>query len=100
MMIIMSCQKYFSPRIVWNQTVFSQGSDYVSRKDIVCFIANKDGGAHVDKEKWPIDKYKESQLLGFYNQNGDSPDGNPLYAAMRQIAEEYWYHLKYLNSKF
>ena len=26
--------------------------------------------------------------MGFYNQNGDSPDGNPLYAAMRQIAEE------------
>ena len=79
---------FFPLELWWNQTVFSQGSDYVSRKDIVCFIANKDGGAHVDKEKWPIDKYKESQLLGFYNQNGDSPDGNPLYAAMRQIAEE------------
>jgi len=72
----------------WNQTVFSQQSDYISRKDIVQFIANKDGGAHVDEKKWPIDNYKESQLLGFYNQNGDSPDGNPLYAAMRQIAEE------------
>ncbi|WHQ52996.1 hypothetical protein M1852_15730 (plasmid) [Lactiplantibacillus plantarum] len=72
----------------WNQIVFSQQSDYVSRKDIVLFIANKDGGSHVDEEKWPIDNYKESQLLGFYNQNGDSPDGNPLYAAMRQIVEE------------
>ncbi|MCT0475888.1 hypothetical protein EFK98_10925 [Lactococcus cremoris] len=35
----------------WNQTVFSQQSDYVSRKDIVQFIANKDVGAHVDEEK-------------------------------------------------
>ncbi|MCM6827823.1 hypothetical protein [Leuconostoc mesenteroides] len=72
----------------WNQTVFSQHSDHVSRKDIVLFIANKDGGSHVDEEKWPIDNYKESQLLGFYNQNGESPDGNPLYSAMRQIVEE------------
>lgn len=45
---------FFPLELWWNQTVFSQGSDYVSRKDIVQFIANKDVGAHVDEEKWPI----------------------------------------------
>ena len=45
---------FFPLELWWNQTVFSQQSDYVSRKDIVQFIANKDVGAHVDEEKWPI----------------------------------------------
>ena len=44
----------YSKVLYYLQTVFSQQSDYVSRKDIVQFIANKDGGAHVDEEKWPI----------------------------------------------
>ncbi|MBZ6014878.1 hypothetical protein KIJ04_09040 [Leuconostoc gelidum subsp. gelidum] len=72
----------------WQQIVFSQKAEYISRRDIVLFIANKDGGSHVDGHKWPMDDFKESQLLGFYDQNGNYPNGNPLYSAMRQIAEE------------
>ncbi|WP_195218885.1 hypothetical protein [Leuconostoc lactis] len=72
----------------WNQIVFSKQGKNISRKDIVTFIANKDGGAHVDLQKWELDNYKEAQILGFYDQDGNYPNGNPLYAAMRQIVEE------------
>lgn len=72
----------------WQQIVFSQQKEYISRRDIVLFIANKDGGSHIDEYNWPIASYKESQILGFYDQNGISPNGNPLYSAMRQIVEE------------
>lgn len=72
----------------WQQIVFSQQAEYISRRDIVLFIANKDGGSHVDEYKWPIDDFKESKLLGFFDQNGNYPNGNPLYSAMRQIVEE------------
>ncbi|QXC53936.1 hypothetical protein [Leuconostoc mesenteroides] len=72
----------------WQQIVFAQQSEYISRRDIVLFIANKDGGSHVDEKKDPIDDFKKSQLLGFYDQNGNYPNGNPLYSAMRQIVEE------------
>ena len=72
----------------WQQIVFSQQTEYISRRDIVLFIANKDGGSHVDEHKWPIDDFKKSKLLRFYDQNGNYPNGNPLYSAMRQIVEE------------
>lgn len=82
----------------WNQIVFSQQSDRILRRDIVLFIANKDGGAHISEEIWPIDDYKESLLLGFVNQDGDAPDGNPLYYAMRQIVEEILLSFEFFNT--
>lgn len=32
----------------WNEIIFDDKKNVFSRKDIVCYVANQDGGAHVD----------------------------------------------------
>lgn len=73
----------------WNEIIFDDKKNVFSRKDIVCFVANQDGGAHVDME---LDsKYAElvkHNSLGWTDSNGKPSMNNPAYAAIRQIAEE------------
>ena len=82
----------------WNETVFiDKHNEFFSRKDVVLYLANQDGGAHIDPK---LDKkYVElsrHNSLGW--QAGDIPDMRDLkgaeLAAMRQISHEILTTLK------
>ncbi|MGQ7458343.1 hypothetical protein ACTGU6_10270 [Streptococcus suis] len=74
----------------WNEIIFDDKQNVFTRKDIVLFVANNDGGAHVDPELEEsfalLTKYNS---LGFTNTYGNSPLSNPIYQAVRVIAEEF-----------
>lgn len=73
----------------WNEVIFRYNDEYVSRKDLITFVANQDGGAHVD----PLLSEKYSKLikcnsLDIEDFGGCPPVNNPAYCAVRQVAEE------------
>lgn len=73
----------------WNEIIFDDKTNVFTRKDIVLFVANKDGGAHVD----PVMKASFANLvkhnsLGWVDSLGSSPQNNPIYQAIRAIADE------------
>lgn len=73
----------------WNQIVFDDKSHYFTRRDIIMFVANKDGGAHVDSEiSESYSKLLYYNSIGWVDQNGNPPLNNPLYQAIRVIAQE------------
>ena len=83
----------------WNGVVFvdNQRNEF-SRKDIVLSLANKEGGAHVDKK---IDKkysdLKKGHSLGLYELDPygrQTPVSDQIPATMRQIAHEVLKTLK------
>jgi hypothetical protein len=84
----------------WNGIVFVDSArNEFSRKDIVLSLANKEGGAHVDKE---LDqKYvdlRKNNSLGWYNETSDgkqTPGADQVPATMRQISHELLRSLKY-----
>lgn len=80
---------YLSYEDWWNEVIFDDKKNVFTRKDIVTFVTNKDGGAHVDKvlgEKYAkIVKYNS---LGMTFGDGNPVINNPLYSAIRQIALE------------
>lgn len=73
----------------WNQIVFADKENVYSRKDIVKFVANQDGGAHIDpgldKKYAALTKHNS---LGWITDQGTPPKNNPVYNAIRQIADE------------
>ncbi|MEK5338503.1 hypothetical protein NSQ19_01840 [Weizmannia sp. FSL W8-1119] len=73
----------------WNEIIFDDKKNVFTRKDIVCYVANQDGGAHVDMKL--SGKYAElvkHNSLGWTDGMGNSVKNNPAYAAIRQIAKE------------
>jgi hypothetical protein len=74
----------------WNEIIFDDKNNVFTRRDIVLFVANTDGGAHVDpdlKESFALlTKYNS---LGISDLNGTQPQNNPIYQAIRVIAEEF-----------
>lgn len=80
----------FSPWWTEARMIDSQGNQ-VSRKQIVLWLANKDGGAHIDKLPPTYQALTKDGSMGLSFQQ---PDGttteapSPIPAAMRQIAEE------------
>lgn len=73
----------------WNEIIFDDKKNVFTRKDIVCYVANQDGGAHVDPEL--NEKYAEltkHNSLGWIDSMGKSASNNPAYNAIRQIAKE------------
>ncbi len=78
----------------WNEHVFENKSNYLTRKELVLHIVNKDGGAHFDKEV--EDKYDVfrktwsggSSLIGSTSGIKRGYDNIPTYPAVRQIAYE------------
>lgn len=73
----------------WNHVIFDDKKNIFSRKDIVLYVANKDGGAHLDLEL--PEKYAnlvKYNSLGWTNYNGDPIENNPVYMALRVIAQE------------
>ena len=73
----------------WNQIIFDDKNNCFTRKEVVLFVANKDGGAHLDpviRESYAnIVKYNS---IGWTDSNGNSPSNNPLYVAIRVISQE------------
>lgn len=85
----------------WNNPVFiDKNKNSFSRKDLVCAVTNKDGGAHVDPNL--NDKYTaltRHNSLGWMYESGNnkSPIKGVELAAIRQIAHEV---LKTLKSEY
>ena len=74
----------------WNEIIFDDKQNVFTRKDIVLFVANNDGGAHVDPEiKESFALLTKYNSLGLTNTYGNSPLSNPIYQAVRVIAEEF-----------
>lgn len=85
----------------WNEIIFDDKQYVYTRKDIVLFVANQDGGAHVDpeiEEKFAKLKYKNS--LGWVDQLGNKPLNNPMYQAIRVMAEEILISIRIFQQKF
>lgn len=73
----------------WNEIIFDDKNNVFTRKDIVCYVANQDGGAHVDpklNEKYAA--LTKHNSLGWTDGMGNSANNNPAYNAVRQIAQE------------
>lgn len=82
----------------WNQIIFDDKKNVFSRKDIILFVANKDGGAHVDPY-WP-EKFAELtkyNSLGFKDSNDNGAKNNPAYVSIRQIVKEFFISLNIHN---
>ena len=83
----------------WNEIVFDDKSNVFTRKDIVGYIANQDGGAHVDpnlNEKYAA--LTKHNSLGWIDGMGNSAKNNPVYNAVRQIAQELIVSQKFYNN--
>lgn len=74
-----------------------------SRKDLVLYVANKDGGAHVDekiKEEYSDLKYNNSIGWMMKDNSGErSLDNSVIYASIREIAYEVLKSLYKRDSK-
>ncbi|WP_147294418.1 hypothetical protein [Arthrobacter sp. RT-1] len=73
------------------QRMFDPQGNAVSRKQIVTWLANKDGGAHIDELPPTYEALSRNGSMGLtYDPAGDDAGTcpSPIPAAMRQIAEE------------
>lgn len=74
----------------WNEIIFDDHEKRFTRKDIVTFIANQDGGAHVDpKLDGTYANLIKMNSLGWSDSSGNAPVNNPAYQAVRVIANEF-----------
>lgn len=73
----------------WNEIIFDDRENRFTRRDIVTFIANQDGGAHVDsKLNEAYAKLTKMNSIGWIDSLDNSPINNPAYQAIRAIANE------------
>src|SRR5690625_2005580 len=73
----------------WNEVIFDDNTDVFTRKDIITFVANQDGGAHVDKAlNKRYSNLVKYNSLGWVDDYGNPVSNNPAYVAIRQIAFE------------
>lgn len=80
----------------WNEIIFDDHENRFTRKDIVTFIANQDGGAHVDpKLNEAYAKLTKMNSLGWIDSAGSSPTNNPAYQSIRAIANEFLISLNF-----
>ena len=88
----------------WNEIIFDDKQFFLSRKDVVLAVSNKDGGAHVDPEfdESYASITKRNSLGHFIQTNGYSvpPNNNPIYASIRQIACEVLYSCELFKESF
>ncbi|HEY0240701.1 MAG TPA: hypothetical protein VGC37_18890 [Friedmanniella sp.] len=82
----------------WNQPRLADtDGTQLSRQNIVLWLANKDGGAHVDNLPAAYERIATGSSMGvtLSAAKGTSPrDDNPIPASMRQIAEEVRWALR------
>lgn len=83
----------------WTTPRLSDLDDFsMSRKQIVLWIANKDGGAHIDELPAAYANVSQNGSMGTRLSNlagKTKADDSPLPAAMRQIAEEVRYSIRH-----
>ncbi|WP_310600290.1 hypothetical protein [Desulfobulbus sp.] len=78
----------------WGYRVFENQKFYLTRKDLVLAIVNKDGGAHFDKEvEDNYDTFRKSwsggsSLVGRQSEEVRGYDNIPIYPAVRQMGYE------------
>lgn len=74
----------------WKAIVFADRQDWqMSRADVVLTAADQDGGAHVDGAlNADYAALRHENALGWLTDHGIPPTGDPVYAAIRQIAHE------------
>ena len=73
----------------WNEIIFDDHYNRFTRRDIVLYIADQDGGAHVDPAINELfAKLSKMNSLGWSDRNGNIPTNNPAYHAIRAIANE------------
>lgn len=73
----------------WNEIIFDDKKHKFTRRDIVTYVANQDGGAHVDpKLDEAYATLTKMNSLGWSDSNGNIPLNNPAYQAIRVIANE------------
>lgn len=74
----------------WKGVVFSDNkSRTLTRADVVLTAANQDGGAHVDREiREDYAELRFGRSLGWTDDQGAPPSGDPRYVAIRQISHE------------
>ena len=79
------------------QTMFEYRQLKMTRKDIICTLANKEGGAHVDLNYSDDYKYFMEPTMLDININGVLArfSQNPVYVSVRQIAWEVMKSLTY-----
>lgn len=78
----------------WTEDVFKSQSHSLSRRDLVLFVANRDGGAHVDGDvDLRYDAFRKSwsggsSLVGTGSGSVRGYDNIPTYPGVRQIGYE------------
>jgi len=81
----------------WGERIFENQESYLTRRDLVLAIVNKDGGAHFDTE---VDKRYDdfrkvwsggSSLIGRRSGVKRGYDNIPIYPAIRQMGYELLY---------
>ena len=78
----------------WDEIVFENKINHLTRKELVLHIVNKDGGAHFDEEvEEKYDIFRKtwsggSSLIGINSGVKRGYDNIPTYPAVRQIAYE------------
>lgn len=78
----------------WGERIFENRTSYLTRKDLVLAIVNKDGGAHFDTEvEKRYDDFRKSwsggsSLVGLCSGTVRGYDNIPIYPAIRQMAYE------------
>ncbi len=83
----------------WNQIVIDDKNSIFTRRDLVLFAANQDGGGHIDDSL--TSKYMELTMnnsLGWQYGEGDiiKPfDNSPIYPSIRQIVHELLFSLEW-----
>ncbi len=85
----------------WNQIIIDDKINIFTRRDVVLYAANKDGGAHVD----PKIEHKYYELIfnnsiGWETCIGDESkpmDNNIAYTSIRQIAHEFLFSFNYFQ---
>ncbi|WP_433702578.1 hypothetical protein [Prescottella equi] len=86
-----STTRYVSFDDWWNRIVLidSQGAEF-TRRDLVLALANKDGGAHIDRLNTDTHALIHSNSAGWVRAGGgdEEPIPTPIYASVRTIAEE------------
>lgn len=83
--------EYIAFETWWTEPrMFDPAANTVNRKQIVMWLANKDGGAHIDKLPPTYEALSRNGSMGltFHSQGTTSNATSPIPAAMRQIAEE------------
>lgn len=88
----------------WNEIIIDDKEVFLTRKDIVLYVANQDGGAHIDpvlkKEYANLVKNNSLGLALIKDEENIPPRNNPALAIVRQVAFEFLDSLVQNNLNF